>query len=318
MRIRAAKPEEFEPIRAFYWSLIDRMQTRKDTVGWKKGIYPADAFLRESLEKGELFVLDGSSANDAAVILNSSGNEGYAGVLWGVDCSPEEVLVPHALAVDPARQGQGIGTLVMRDILELAAKTGKKTVRLDILNGNTAAERLYVKAGFCFVQAKTMFYADTGWTEFSMYEYVLPSERKIIAACGNDCAACPRYVEPPYVKSEEALAHTAELWFRIGYRDRTLTAAEIACRGCREDTWCRYRIVRCVREKHLEHCGQCSLYPCETVRECFAVTGSFIPACRSACTENEFARLEKAFFEKEKNLDRSAHENGRSGRQKEA
>ena len=42
---------------------------------------------------------------------------------------------------------------------------------------------------------------------------------KIIAACGNDCAACLRYVAHPYEKTEEELRHTAELWMKIGYRD---------------------------------------------------------------------------------------------------
>lgn len=32
--------------------------------------------------------------------------------------------------------------------------------------------------------------------EFSMCE-------KIIAACGNDCAVCPRYNVPPYTKTAE-------------------------------------------------------------------------------------------------------------------
>ena len=46
-------------------------------------------------------------------------------------------------------------------------------VRLDILGTNTAAERLYTGCGFRFVQAKDMFYEDTGWTEYKMYERVL-------------------------------------------------------------------------------------------------------------------------------------------------
>lgn len=41
--------------------------------------------------------------------------------------------------------------------------------------------------------------------------------QKIIAACGNDCSACPRYVAPPYEKSDEELKYTAELWLEIGY-----------------------------------------------------------------------------------------------------
>ena len=30
---------------------------------------------------------------------------------------------------------------------------------------------------------------------------------KIIAACGNDCSACPRYVKHPYEKTEAELIH---------------------------------------------------------------------------------------------------------------
>ena len=31
-------------------------------------------------------------------------------------------------------------------------------------------------------------------------------EEKIIAACGNDCAACPRYTVHPYEKTDEEIA----------------------------------------------------------------------------------------------------------------
>ena len=50
------------------------------------------------------------------------------------------------------------------------------------------------------------------------------SLEKIIAACGNDCAACPRYTAPPYEKTEAQLRRTAELWQKIGYRDRVVPA----------------------------------------------------------------------------------------------
>ncbi len=49
---------------------------------------------------------------------------------------------------------------------------------------------------------------------------------KIIAACGNDCAACPRYVGHPYEKTGEELRRTAELWMKIGYRDHLVTNEE--------------------------------------------------------------------------------------------
>lgn len=173
MRLRPAVAEEFEAVRDFYWELIDLMKDRTDSVGWKKGIYPTDRFLRESIEKKELFVLDGGNGFTACVVLNSRWNEGYEGVSWSVDCPDREVLVPHALAVRSSEQGRGIGKEVVRDIIELAGREGKRTVRLDVLAGNTAAKHLYTGLGFRYVQSKVMYYEDTGWTEFIMYEFVL-------------------------------------------------------------------------------------------------------------------------------------------------
>ena len=80
MQLRLAKTDEFEAVRDFYWESIDLMQDREDTVGWKKGIYPTDEFLRESIEKQELYVLDLDEKIAAAVIVNSDCNDGYKGI----------------------------------------------------------------------------------------------------------------------------------------------------------------------------------------------------------------------------------------------
>ena len=125
---------------------------------------------------------------------------------------------------------------------------------------------------------------------------------KIIAACGNDCVACPRYTAHPYEKTDEELHHTAELWMRIGYRDHVVSNEEIACHGCKPENWCRYRVIKCCEDHGIKTCGECSEYPCDNIRECFAVTKSFEPMCRQVCTDDEYKRMEKAFFEKEKNL----------------
>lgn len=173
MQLRKAVTEEYDTVRDFYWNLIDEMQNRKNTVGWKKDIYPTQQFLKVSIENNDLYVLDGENGIIASVILNSSWNEGYDGLPWSIDCPRESILVPHALGVEANSQNRGIGKMVVQDMIELAKATGKKTIRLDILSGNIAAERLYTKMGFQYVQEKDMFYEDTGWTKFVMYELVL-------------------------------------------------------------------------------------------------------------------------------------------------
>ncbi len=129
---------------------------------------------------------------------------------------------------------------------------------------------------------------------------------KILAACGNDCSACPRHLP----KTEEELKRTAELWEKIGYRDRVVSTEEISCVGCSPDNWCRYQIIQCVSEKEISDCGKCRQYPCAKIEECFATSRLFIPSCRKVCNPEEYQMLVSAFFEKKKNLDRSAEENG--------
>ncbi|MBE5934057.1 MAG: DUF3795 domain-containing protein, partial [Lachnospiraceae bacterium] len=125
---------------------------------------------------------------------------------------------------------------------------------------------------------------------------------KIVAACGNDCSSCPRYIAHPFEKSDEQLQHTAELWMKIGYRDHIVSKDEISCTGCKPENWCRYKVVKCCEDRSIKTCVECVEYPCANMKECFEVTKSFEPQCRKVCTDEEYEQLKKAFFEKEKNI----------------
>ena len=46
-------------------------------------------------------------------------------------------------------------------------------MRLDVLEGNVPAERLYEGFGFRYLATMPMFYEDTGWTNYELYEYPL-------------------------------------------------------------------------------------------------------------------------------------------------
>lgn len=79
MKFEKANENDYASVRAFYRKLIDEMQSENDKIGWKKGIYPSDDYLKRSLADGELYKLTDDKMY-ACVILNSVGNEGYAGV----------------------------------------------------------------------------------------------------------------------------------------------------------------------------------------------------------------------------------------------
>ncbi len=127
---------------------------------------------------------------------------------------------------------------------------------------------------------------------------------KRIAACGNDCSACPRLLP----KAEAQLRRTAQLWKDIGYRDSVVSAEEIACRGCTPGNWCRYGIAACADARAIEGCWACGEYPCERLEECFRTTESFRGACLKACSEAEWTALREAFFCKRENLEKLRQE----------
>lgn len=134
----------------------------------------------------------------------------------------------------------------------------------------------------------------------------MEKNQKIIAACGNNCAECPRYDAYPFLKTTGQLEETAVLWKKIGYRDKIVSTSELACKGCTEDNSCRYNIVKCTRSRGLNNCGECIEYPCENIKNCFTATDKFKPACQAVCSEEEYLKIKRAFFEKKKNLDRMA------------
>ena len=41
---------------------------------------------------------------------------------------------------------------------------------MDVLGACESAEKLYRNCGFPFVEAKDMYYEDTGWTEYKLFE----------------------------------------------------------------------------------------------------------------------------------------------------
>lgn len=136
---------------------------------------------------------------------------------------------------------------------------------------------------------------------FSKIAFIFQEDflENIIAACGNNCTICPRHLP----KTEEELRKTAELWHKIGYRDKIVTTDEIKCTGCTPKNWCRYDIIQCVNDKNFANCGQCGSYPCSHIEDAFHKTMQFEPACRKLCSQEEYEIMKTAFFEKRKNLD---------------
>ena len=58
----------------------------------------------------------------------------------------------------------------MRFAIDVARTQRQKAIHLDVLAGNVPAERLYPALGFVYLGTIPMFYEDTGWTDYGLYE----------------------------------------------------------------------------------------------------------------------------------------------------
>lgn len=165
--------EQFPEVQEFYWQLIDELDGARYRPAWEKGVYPSDDFLLESLKCGNLIVLKQDDQYAAAMILNHETNEGYAGTQWGIQAEANQITVIHALGVLPALHGRGLAKQMVDFAIQNARKDHMKAIRLDVLDGNLPAMKLYESMGFSYRRTARMFYEDTGWTNFHLFELIL-------------------------------------------------------------------------------------------------------------------------------------------------
>lgn len=171
--ISKAEPQEYEAVRAFYFDVIDGFEGREFRPGWQKDVYPAPEELSSLIGKGELYVGKEDGEIVSAMAFNHDSNEGYAQVSWPTEAAPDEVFVLHMLGVRPSRWQNGIAGEMVRYAVSLAKAQCGKAIRLDVLKGNLPANRLYESAGFRKLHTLTMYYPDTGYTDFELYELAL-------------------------------------------------------------------------------------------------------------------------------------------------
>jgi hypothetical protein len=99
---------------------------------------------------------------------------------------------------------------------------------------------------------------------------MLNKERKLIGACGLNCAACNIY--QAYTRKDvEAQRKIAKSLFG---ENTTIGAEKITCDGCggRLDIhWSSdCKIMQCVQERKLVACSQCSEFPCPNLEAFYA------------------------------------------------
>ena len=171
MVFRKAEKEDFNNIRELYWNLIDQEQDEPSFPQWKKGIHPSDEMLQNSIAREEMYVLADGNEIAACVIANGEKVDGYSGIPWQINS--DKVSIIHVLAVHPDHRGKGLARSLMENVIGLERKAGREALRLEVIENNTAAEKLYQKLGFQYIQTKTFYYDGFGKMTFKLYELVL-------------------------------------------------------------------------------------------------------------------------------------------------
>lgn len=173
LSVRAALPEELDEILGFYYQLIDDLEGKSESPRWEKDVWPSREMLADAISEGTLFVGLLQDEIVGGVILNHECPDGYDTAPWRVAANESEAMTAHLVAVSTACQGSGVGRALMTAAAELCRNAGAKALRLDVIEGNRPAARLYEKVGFVHIAAVRLFYEDTGWENFDLYELPL-------------------------------------------------------------------------------------------------------------------------------------------------
>ena len=168
MELVSAK--DFITVKNRYIDVIGNTAGIGQYARWVYGKHPTEKGLRSYIENGEMYLLtdQGNIAGMVAIVM--SQGQDYEAVSWAENLENNGVATLHLLAVCPEYRGRSLGNTILELACEHAKQQGKKAMRLDVLESNLPAQRMYEKAGFAY-RGKQHWYAEnTGWTDFLLYE----------------------------------------------------------------------------------------------------------------------------------------------------
>lgn len=167
-----ASPEDFPRVRTFYHTIIDEMQHLPWFPCWEKDVYPTDESLRGYIERGEmhLLIIGGEIAAAAALANQIDGTEE---IVWPTGATDGEYATLNMIAVHPRFSRQGLGRKIVSHLINLARMQNLRALRLDVVDINEPAKRLYTGLGFRYVTRTTTVFDDGSSLNFDLYELPL-------------------------------------------------------------------------------------------------------------------------------------------------
>lgn len=173
MQIKKCREADVARIGSFYDSVVFWLDSHINYPKWIYKVYPSEPSVRDYTAAGTQYVCMDGQEVVGAFVLNDNPQGNYQKGDWEQSLPDGEYMVLHALAIAPERQGHGIGAKVVRFCAEKTKAEGYKALRVDIVPGNTPAQKLYEKNGFRYAGTFDLERGIEGIPEFCLYELTM-------------------------------------------------------------------------------------------------------------------------------------------------
>ena len=128
--IRKATAADIDAVVKIYDELHDAEESGQISVGWIRTIYPTRKTAEESLERGDLFVLEDGAVLGAGII-NQTQVDSYEKGAWEYAAEDKDVCVLHTLVISPRAGGKGYGKQFVKFYENYALGLSCHELRLD-------------------------------------------------------------------------------------------------------------------------------------------------------------------------------------------
>ena len=146
MMIREANPADLNAIEQIYNAIHTAEENGTMTIGWIRDVYPTRKTAEDSIQRGDMFVLEEDGEILGAAIINRTQVDVYSGAGWKHDT--DSVCVLHTLVIRPQAAGKGYGRAFVEFYEQWAKEHGLPELRLDTNARNTTDRSMYRKMGY--------------------------------------------------------------------------------------------------------------------------------------------------------------------------
>lgn len=148
-KVRRATINDISNVRMFYNEALPFINSEQ--TSWIPGVYPTCVDATEAIFHEEFFIcVDNQEMVVGSMILNQQADDKYKNIAWAYSTDKEQHLIVHTLIAHPKLLKKGIASTMINFIKKFAIENNMASIRLDTLEKNWPARKLYEKNGFSY------------------------------------------------------------------------------------------------------------------------------------------------------------------------